>query len=156
MPSEKPNGHPADGHPDKKAALAATLSRRILTMEIAPGAVVDEVALSEEFGLSRSPVRELLRQMAGEGYIELEANRPARVTSMSYESLREYYLVASTIYIMTTKLAAEKAYKADVDTAEKNTELTFVRLRRVAMLMKEYSLIMNSIFRLERLRGTII
>ncbi|MBB3319626.1 transcriptional regulator GlxA family with amidase domain [Rhizobium sp. BK176] len=54
-------------------------------MELAPGAVLDEVALSEEFGLSRPPVRELMRQMAGEGFIELEANRAARVSSMSYQ-----------------------------------------------------------------------
>ena len=50
--------------------------------------------------------------MAGEGYIELEANRPARVTSMSYHALRDFHLVAPMIYIATTKLAAENASKA--------------------------------------------
>jgi DNA-binding GntR family transcriptional regulator len=60
-----------------------------------------------------------MRQMAGEGYIELEANRPARVTSMSYQSLREYYLAAPMIYIATTMLAAEKASKADLDILKK-------------------------------------
>jgi len=105
----------ASGNPDRKAALGETLRRRILTMEIAPGSVLDEVALAEEFGLSRPPVREIMRQMAGEGYIELEANRPARVTSMSYQSLRNFYLVAPMIYSVTTKLAAENASKADVE-----------------------------------------
>jgi DNA-binding GntR family transcriptional regulator len=55
-----------------------------------------------------------MRQMAGEGYIELEANRPARVTAMSYNALRDFFLVAPMIYIATTKLAAEVASKADV------------------------------------------
>ena len=72
---------------DRKASLGLALRQRILTMELAPGAVLDEVALSEEFGLSRPPVRELMRQMAGEGYIELEANRAARVSSMSWSRL---------------------------------------------------------------------
>ena len=87
---------------DRKTALADALKRRIVSMELAPGAVVDEVALSTEFGLSRPPVRELLRQMAAEGYIELEANRAARVSSMSYQSLRNFFLVAPMIYIATS------------------------------------------------------
>ena len=105
----------AGGNPDRKAALGDALRRRILTMQIAPGAVLDEVALSEEFGLSRPPVRELMRQMAGEGYIDLEANRAARVTSMNYHALRDFFLVAPMIYIATTQLAAERASKADID-----------------------------------------
>lgn len=99
---------------DRKQILAEILRRRILMMEIAPGAVIDELELAEEFGLSRPPVRELMRQMAGEGYIELEANRPARATSMSYHALRDFYLVAPMIYIATTKLAAEVARPADI------------------------------------------
>ncbi|GGF47169.1 transcriptional regulator [Aliidongia dinghuensis] len=95
--------------------MSDVLRRRILTMELAPGAVLDEMALSEEFGLSRPPVRELMRQMAGEGYIELEANRAARVTSMSYQSLRNFFLVAPMIYVATTKLAAENASRSEID-----------------------------------------
>lgn len=65
-----------DKESGRKAPLAEILRRRILTMDLAPGAVLDEVALGEAYGLSRSPVREILRQMAGEGYVEIEANRP--------------------------------------------------------------------------------
>lgn len=106
------------GNPDRKAALGDALRRRILTMQIAPGAALDEVALAEEFGLSRPPVREIMRQMAGEGYIELDPNRPARVTSMSYQSLRDFYLVAPMVYIVSTQLAAENASKRDVERLE--------------------------------------
>ncbi|NKK76715.1 GntR family transcriptional regulator [Rhizobium leguminosarum] len=103
------------GNPDRKANLSLTLRRRILTMELPPGAVLDEVALSEEFGLSRPPVRELMRQMAGEGYIELEANRAARVSSMSYQSLRDFFLLAPMIYITANKLAAENGTRGQLD-----------------------------------------
>ncbi|PAQ05702.1 GntR family transcriptional regulator [Mesorhizobium temperatum] len=91
---------------DRKGILAETLVHRILTMQLEPGAVLDEVALSEEFGLSRPPVRELMRQMAGEGYVDLEANRAARVSIMSYQTLRDFLIVAPMIYVGTTKLAA--------------------------------------------------
>ncbi|NEI08825.1 FCD domain-containing protein [Rhizobium leguminosarum] len=103
------------GNPDRKVNLSLTLRRRILTMELPPGAVLDEVALSEEFGLSRPPVRELMRQMAGEGYIELEANRAARVSSMSYQSLHDFFLLAPMIYITANKLAAENRTRGQLD-----------------------------------------
>lgn len=100
---------------DRKSALGEALRHRILNMEMRPGAVVDELALAEEFGLSRPPVRELMRQMAAEGYIELETNRPARVSSMNHQSLRSFFLAAPLIYIATTQLAATHATPADVD-----------------------------------------
>ncbi|RUM07894.1 GntR family transcriptional regulator [Rhizobium chutanense] len=105
----------AEINPDRKGNLGLTLRRRILTMELPPGAVLDEVALSEEFGLSRPPVRELMRQMAGEGYIELEANRAARVSSMSYQSLRDFFLLAPMIYITANRLAAENGTRGQLD-----------------------------------------
>jgi DNA-binding GntR family transcriptional regulator len=100
---------------DRKAALGDALRRRILSMEMAPGSVVDEVALSDEFGLSRPPVRELLRQMAAEGYIDLEANRAARVSSMNFQSLRGFFHAAPLVYIATTQLAAGLATRKDID-----------------------------------------
>jgi len=105
----------SDASVDRKALLAETLRRRIVSMEMAPGAVVDELALSEEFGLSRPPVRELMRQMAAEGYIELEANRAARVSSMNHQSLRNFFLAAPMIYIATTQLAATNATAREIE-----------------------------------------
>lgn len=111
----KNHGKAAEAPVDRKAVLGESLRQRILSMELAPGAVLDEVALAEEFGLSRPPVRELMRQMAAEGYIELEANRAARVASMSYQSLRNFYLAAPLVYGATTKLAALNATRAEID-----------------------------------------
>lgn len=99
----------ADVAVDRKTLLNDTLRRRITSMELAPGAVVDEVGLAEEFGLSRPPVRELMRQLAAEGYLELAPNRPARVAAMSYESMRSFFLAAPLIYVATTQLAAQHA-----------------------------------------------
>lgn len=104
-----------DAAPDRRLALIHALRRRILTMQVAPGAVLDEYALAEEFSLSRPPVREVLRQMAGEGYIELEPNRPARVTGMGYQSLRDFFLFAPLVYVASVRLAAERRSEADLD-----------------------------------------
>ena len=99
---------------DKKTIMLMTLKRRIISMELEPGSSIDEMTLCEEFGLSRSPVRELIRQLAAEGYLELEANRGARVSSMSYNSLHNFFLVSPLIYTATTELATQNATAADV------------------------------------------
>lgn len=100
---------------DRKALLNESLRRRILNMELAPGAIVDELSLADEFGLSRPPVRELMRQMAAEGYLELEPNRPARVTGMDYNTLRGFFLSAPMIYVATTQLAAGNATPREME-----------------------------------------
>lgn len=112
--STKP-GSTQDGSADRRQALIHALRRRILTMQMAPGAVLDEYALADEFGLSRPPVRELMRQMAGEGYIELEPNRPARVTGMGYQSLRDFFLFAPIVYVASARLAAERRTEDELD-----------------------------------------
>lgn len=100
---------------DRKTVLSETLRRRIISMEMPPGAIVDETALGEEFEISRAPVRELLRQLAAEGYVELEANRAARVCSMSLDSLKSFFRAASLVYVATARLAAANATRADVN-----------------------------------------
>lgn len=100
---------------DRKAVLAEALRRRILNMDMAPGSVVDELALCDEFGLSRPPVRELLRQIAAEGYIELEANRAPRVAAMNHDSLHSFFLAAPLIYVATTQLAATHATATEIE-----------------------------------------
>lgn len=93
----------------RKRALHADLKRRILTLRLRPGADLDEATLAAEYGLSRPPLREVLRQMAGEGYVVLRTNRGAQVSPMSYETLRTFFLVAPMIYAAVARLAALNA-----------------------------------------------
>ena len=62
---------------DKKTACYEDLKQRILALDIAPGAALDEIQLCDAYGLSRTPLREVFRRLAGEGYVTLEANRGA-------------------------------------------------------------------------------
>ena len=92
-----------------KEALYQDLKRSILTMKRAPGSDIDEVKLAEAYGLSRTPLREILRRMAGEGYLDLRENRGAQVTAMTHNTLRDFFLAAPMIYAATTRLAAQNA-----------------------------------------------
>ncbi len=98
----------------KKALCAEDLRRGILTEEFEPGSYLDEVELSERYGISRPPLRETLRQLAGEGYILLHENRGAQVAPMTHKTLRNFFVAAPMIYAAVTRLAAEHATPAQI------------------------------------------
>ncbi len=81
----------------------------ILTLRLSPGADLDEHSLCAEFEVSRTPLREVLRQLAGEGYVELRENRGARVTGLDHTTLHEFFTSAPMIYGAVLRLAARHA-----------------------------------------------
>lgn len=105
----------AEVNKSNKSQLYDHLKRSILTLDLTPGADLDETRLSDEFSLSRTPLRDVFRQLAGEGYLELRENRGARVSNMSFQTLRDFFLVAPMIYSAVMRLAAQNATAAQVD-----------------------------------------
>jgi len=100
---------------DRKQALQSHLKTSILTMQLRPGADLDEVALSDTFGLSRTPLREVFRELAGEGFLQLHAGRGARVAEMSHTTLRDFFLAAPMIYSAVLRLAAQNAQPQQIE-----------------------------------------
>ena len=93
----------------KKAHCAEDLRRRILTEALEPGSYLDETEISEAYGISRPPLREVLRQLAGEGYVVLQENRGAQVAPMTHKTLRNFFVAAPMIYAAVSRLAAQNA-----------------------------------------------
>ena len=94
------------GKPSKDTCFE-DLKRRILTTELAPGADLDEATLSATYGISRTPLREVLQRLSGEGYAVLSANRGAKVASLDVATLSTFFQTAPMIYATTARLAAE-------------------------------------------------
>ena len=88
-----------------KSVLYEDLKRQILILEREPDESLDELQLSKLYGLSRTPVREVLQRLAGEGYVDLRENKGARVSSMNHSTLRNFFLVAPMIYAAIGRLA---------------------------------------------------
>jgi DNA-binding GntR family transcriptional regulator len=88
-----------------KAALYEDLKRLILTMELDPDELLDEASLTAQYGLSRTPVREVFQRLAGEGYLDIVEKRGVRVIPMSHSTLRNFFLVAPMIYAAPGRLA---------------------------------------------------
>ena len=98
-----------------KNDLYEDLKRQILTMELDPDQDLDEVSLSEQYGLSRTPVREIFRRLEGEGYLDIRANRGARVSPMNHQTLRHFFLVAPMIYAAVGRLAVQNFRPKQLD-----------------------------------------
>ena len=103
--------------------------------EIAPGTVLRQEHLSDRFSVSRTPVREALRQLAARGLVSFEPNRGVRVRTLSRDELYEAFLVRAELEALATALAAPKLTAADLDeldAAERRfAELTAQLLRQV-------------------------
>lgn len=104
----------ATQHPTGKTACLSDLRRRILTLALEPGAHLDETALADRYSISRPPLREVLRQLAGEGYVVLHSNRGAEVAPMTHKTLRNFFSVAPMIYAAVSRLAADHATPAQI------------------------------------------
>lgn len=107
-----------------KAALYEDLKRLILTMELDPDALLDEASLTAQYGLSRTPVREVFQRLAGEGYLEIVEKRGVRVIPMNHATLRNFFLVAPMIYAAVGRLAVQH-YKPAQLKALKETQKRF-------------------------------
>jgi DNA-binding GntR family transcriptional regulator len=111
-----------------KQELYEQIKRSVLTLELEPGSDLDEVVLSEKYGISRTPLRDVFRQLAGEGYLEIRNNRGASVASMSHNTLRDFFLVAPMIYAAVGRLAENNATPAQIEML-KDAQIGFRRAK---------------------------
>lgn len=114
----------------KKQALYEALRVRILTLDLLPGASMDEALLAEAYGVSRTPLREVFHRLSGEGFMTLESNRGAAVSSMNLFVMRNFFQTAPMIYASVARLACEHA------TTKQLTELKAVQRRFRAAVKK--------------------
>jgi DNA-binding GntR family transcriptional regulator len=94
--------------------LTATLQARVLSGEIPSGTRLRQEAIAREFGVSRTPVREALRQLQAIGIAQLEHNRGAVVRGPSARDLREAYEVRAELEGLAAQLAATRIADDDL------------------------------------------
>ena len=99
---------------DKESCLR-DLQSRILALELAPGEALDETALAQQYGMSRTPMREVLQRLQGAGFVALEGKRGAKVSPMDFSTMRIFFQTAPMIYASIGRLAAENRTGAQLD-----------------------------------------
>ena len=87
-------------------AVYETLKHEILDLTLEPGSPIDEVKLADRFGISRTPVREAMVRLAGEGLVVTLPNRFTIVAPIDFPNLPQFFDALSLMYRVTTRLAA--------------------------------------------------
>lgn len=87
------------------------------------GEELKEVAIGNELGVSRTPVREAFRQLELEGLIQIVPNKGAYVTGITPKDIHDIYMIRSTLEGMAAKLATENITNDQLEEMEENVYL---------------------------------
>ena len=100
------------------------LREKILSGVYAAGTELKEKSIGEELGVSRTPVREALRQLELEGLVEMIPNRGAFVVGISMDDIKDIYEMRSRLEGLCAKKAAENRTKEQLSVLEENVYLS--------------------------------
>jgi DNA-binding GntR family transcriptional regulator len=94
--------------------VAELLRQRIFSRELVPGSWIDELKLAEEYGISRTPLREALKVLATEGLVTMKVRRGAYVTEVSERDLADVYHLLSLLESDAAGVVATQATDAQI------------------------------------------
>ena len=112
--------------------IAGLIEEAIVSGELAPGTVLRQEQLSEQFNVSRTPVREALRRLAALGLVSFVPNRGVRVRTISRDELHEAFMVRAELEGLATEVAATKMTPetlAEIDECEQRFNVVSLDLR---------------------------
>ncbi len=95
-------------------AVLQHIARDIVEGHLVPGQHLGEVALSEQLGVSRSPVREAIRRLVAEGLVDLLPRKGAFVAALSAKEVADVFAVRIELEALSARLAAALATETDV------------------------------------------
>jgi DNA-binding GntR family transcriptional regulator len=100
--------------------LIEEIRRRIIAGEISPGVNISELAIAEEFGVSRTPVRETFKQLQTEGLIEIRPRVGTFVTTPSRREITELFQMKELLEGAAARLLAQRGRVPEIDKLEEN------------------------------------
>jgi DNA-binding GntR family transcriptional regulator len=100
--------------------VIAEMRRRIISGEVAPDVALSEVALAEEFGVSRTPVREALKQLQTEGLVETRPRVGTFVTTPSRREITEMFEMKELLEGAAARLLAQRGRVPELERLQEN------------------------------------
>ena len=94
--------------------VAELLRERIFSRELAPGSWIDELKLADEYGISRTPLREALKVLATEGLVTMKVRRGAYVTEVNEKDLTDVYHLLGLLESDAAGVVAASATDAQI------------------------------------------
>lgn len=102
-------GLTVDSHPLSIAEQIATqLAEAIINDDYAPGARIHEIAVSEQFQVSRGPVREALRILENAGLVSIQPRRGSIVTDLTVEEVEDIFDIRAVLVGLAARRLAHK------------------------------------------------
>ena len=95
--------------------VAELLRQRIFAGELAPGSWIDELRIAEEYGISRTPLREALKVLAAEGLVTMKVRRGAYVTEVNDKDQRDVYHLLSLLESDAAGVVATQATEVELE-----------------------------------------
>lgn len=111
----------------------ATIRQGILDMRYPPGSLLSENQLAEELSISRTPIREAMRELASSGLVRILPQRGIVVSEPSVQDIVEVYQLREQLECFATRLAAERLSPEDARgfEADHATALSHLRAGRL-------------------------
>jgi len=97
-----------------RGKVFSQIQNEILNGKYEPGDSLIETKLSEELGVSRTPVREALRQLELEGLVQSVPNKGAIVTGISAKDIEDIYTIRMMIEGLAARWATEKITREEL------------------------------------------
>lgn len=95
----------------------------IVTGVLPPGADLHESQLCVQLGISKSPLREALRQLAQEGLVIAESNKGSLVAPLTFDDFREIYSLRRHIEPLEVRLASARIEDGTIAELRANTDI---------------------------------
>jgi len=98
-----------------ETAIYTEIKRRIVLLDYEPGQVLREKNLIQEFGVSRTPVREALIRLEAEGLVRIFPNQGTIVSEVSFQQLKDVFEIRSFLVRLTGQLAAARITEEELE-----------------------------------------
>ncbi len=98
-----------------RESIFEILKKRIIELELEPGNAINEKELTEEFGVSRTPVREALIKLSQIGLVETRPRVGTFVTQIDLQQVKNAYEVKKNLEGLAAELAARRATEREIE-----------------------------------------
>lgn len=175
LPSHEERFINLERHQTLRERIVDYLKESIIKGRLRPGERVAEPELAERFGISRTPIREALRQLESEGFLTVTPRKGATVSPITDKDVKEFYAIKSLLEGYAARIACQKMTDRDIKkmeslnaqmkrAAEKDDVKSFFRLDnqfhdvflRVCDNDKLYNLVYSLVQQFERFRITAL
>ncbi len=113
---------PLPFQPTVREVAYRRLRQLIVDGTLAPGERIFENELAEQLGISRTPLREAMRQLETEGLVQFTARRGAVVAGLSAAEMREAFQIRATLERLAIQLAGPRLGPAELDQLRRELE----------------------------------